>query len=211
MLLSWARILSTRRDLQHSYCPETFHTICFNAPTFFTVVWSWISRCAVLFSSALMSALCWLNLRFHLIRAPATRYASLMPALGQPSSLFLVSVSHRRQSATCVASGSSMCTFFFPSFVYYPELTFVSFPLSSARNNHRWPRTVAFVYPSPRSSSHTSRSQQQHQNNNRQSSLSNNRPKPTSNRALQPTTVTAVQPLFSEDLNKLSMIGRPHN
>ena len=128
----------------------------FNAPTFFTVVWSWISRCAVLFSSALVSALRWLNLRFHLIRAPATRYASLMPALGQPSSLFLVSVSHRRQSATRVASGSSMCTFFFLSFVYPPKLTFVSFPLLLARNNHRWPRTVAFVYPSPRSSSHTS-------------------------------------------------------
>ena len=54
----------------------------------------------------------WLNIKFHLIRAPATRYTSLMPALGQPSSLFLVSVSHRRQSATRVASGSSMCTFF---------------------------------------------------------------------------------------------------
>ena len=96
----------------------------FNAPTFFIVVWSWISRCAVLFSSALVSALRWLNLRFHLIRAPATRYASLMPALGQPSSLFLVSVSHRRQSATRVASGSSMCTFFF-SFIRLSSRTHV--------------------------------------------------------------------------------------
>ena len=42
--------------------------------------------------------------------------------------------------------------FFFIHSSFYPELTFVCFPLSSVGNDHRWPRTVSLAIPSPCSS-----------------------------------------------------------